>query len=131
MNTFNKKIINDGSKYIVLAVYIKSDGASGDFDGEVLIDPVDFGLKEGYRLRLQEVDYSFSGFDAVLEFETGESWTNLKWVLSESSNMAVDFQKWGNLIDDSPFTGSGKLLISTTGLTSSTDQGSLFLRVSK
>ncbi len=131
MNTLDIKTILSGTKDLVLAIYIKSDGGDGDFDQEVLVDPADYGVEKGRRLRLVKVDYSFSGFDGVLEFDAGESEPNFKWVLSESSNMAVNFNDWGNLIDDSGMDGTGKLLLSTVGLTSSTDQGSILLHLRK
>ncbi len=129
-NIINTKVILDGSRFLILAIYLKSDG-TGELDGEVIVDPADYAMADGQRLRLVEVDYSFSGFDGVLEFDTGESEPNFKWVLSESANMAVDFCKWGNLIDDSGLDGTGKLLLSTTGFTSSSDQGSILLKLRK
>ena len=131
MNTVDIKTLLSGTRNIILSIYLKSDGISGELESEVLIDPEDYGMGKDERLRLVGVEYSFAGFDAVLEFDAGGVTPNFKWVLSESSNQGVDFSKYGNLVDDSGVDGTQKLMLSTTGFTSSTDQGSILLHLRK
>jgi hypothetical protein len=131
-NTVEKKLLLNGDRFAILAVYLRSDGASGELANEVLIDPVDdLGLKLGARLRLNEVTHSFAGFDAVLQFASGGVDPNWKWVLTAATNQPFDFGAFGNLIDDSGMDGNGKLTISTTGFTAAGDQGSILLKVRK
>ena len=131
MNTLKIKTLLSGPRNLLLAIYMKSDGASGELVNEVLVDPVDYGLKAKSRLRLVRMEYSFAGFDAVLEYGSGGVDPNWKWVMSETANHPVDFQSYGNLIDDSGLDGTGLLTISTTGFTASTDQGSILLGLRK
>lgn len=130
-NILNIKTLLSGPRNLIIAVYMKSDGASGEFTNQTLIDPVDFGLTSKDRFRLVRLDYSIAGFDAVLEYASGGVTPTFKWVLSESSQHPVDFACYGNLIDDSSMDGTGKVQITTTGFTASTDQGSLLLQVRK
>jgi len=131
MNIFTTKTLLSGPRHIILAVYMRSDGVSGDLDGQTLIDPVDFGLPAKSRLRLVKLEYCFAGFDACLEYDSGGIDANFKWVLAGDSNVPVDFSLSGNLIDDSGLDGTGVLRISTTGFTADTDQGSILLKVRK
>ncbi len=110
---------------------MKSDGASGDLVSYTLVDPVDYGLPAQARLRLNFMEYSFAGFDAVLEFGSGGVTPNFKWVLSETAMYPVDFGKYGYLIDDGDMDRTGLFQISTTGFTSSTDQGSMLISLQK
>lgn len=130
-NTVKIKTLLSGPRHLLLAVYLASDGESGELVEFTLVDPVDYGLPAKSRLRLTALEYSLAGFDAVLEFGSGGVIPNFKWVLSESSQHPVDLAPWGNLIDDSSLDGTGKLQITTTGFTSSTDQGSLLLALRK
>ena len=131
-NTVKKKILLNGPSQAILALYFKSDGATGELVGYTIIDPVvDLGMREGNRLTLQYLAYNFAGFDACIEFESGLTAPTFKWVLSEGTNHPVDFMPFGGLIDDSGMDGTGKLQITTTGFTSSVDQGALLLKVHK
>lgn len=132
MNVVVTKTVHSGHRYLILAVYLKSDGASGELEGHVLIDPVaDLGLKTGARLRLESVMHSFAGFDGVLEFGSGGVDPNWKWVMPAGVGQLFDFAPFGNLFDDSSMDGNGKLTISTQGFTSDADQGSMFLKMRK
>ena len=132
MNTVTVKTLLSGARHVIISVYIKSDGATGDLEKETLIDPVDdLGLKPGSRLTLESLMHNFSGFDACIEFESGLVDNNFKWVLSEGTDSEVDFGPFGGMIDDSGLDGTGKLQITTTGLTSSTDQGSIIIKARK
>lgn len=129
-NTVTITKINEGPRNIAVHVYIKSDGASGDLVDEVLIDPVDFGLEASHRFAIEDINYNFSGFDALIEFDTGLIDDKMIWVLGEQNSIA-DFCNIGGLVDRSGLDGSGKLQITTTGLAAATDQGSIIIRVRK
>jgi len=132
MNIVTVKTLLSGPRHVILAVYLKSDGITGDLEQETLVDPVmDLGLKAGARLTLECLVHNFSGFDACIEFESGLVNNNFKWVLSEGTSDEIDFAPFGGLIDDSGLDGTGKLQITTTGLTASTDQGSILIKARK
>lgn len=130
-NTVDITPILDGSKRIIYHVFLKSDGATGELVDEVLVDPVvDLGLKRTVRMTLEDVTFAFAGFDARIEFQTGLVDDTLIWVLPEGSDSYVDFSKYGGLKDrNGSLDATGKILISTTGFTSTTDQGSILLKV--
>lgn len=131
-NTVTVKLIENGERNVLVAVYLRSDGGTGELVNQTLIDPVvDLGMLPGARLRLARIEYNFSGFDAVLSFGSGTVTPNFKWVMTEGANAPVDFLPWGLLYDDSGLDGNEKLQISTTGFTNSADQGSILIRCIK
>ena len=120
----------DGDRVKVYHVYLKSDGASGDLVDEVILDPTDFGNRSIPSYRVIEVTFHFAGFDANIGFDTGLVTKDLIWVLPEGADSKADFSPFGGLSDrSSTLDGTGKLLLSTTGFTSSTDQGSMLIKV--
>lgn len=114
----------------VVHVYIESDGASADLVDQVLIDPVaDLKLKSSARPVVEGVCHSFVGFDARLEFDSGLVDDNMIWVLSSQSAGEVDFVPYSGLKDLSGLDGTGKLQITTSGLSSAGSMGSMFIRL--
>ena len=131
-NIVERQILVDGPRKVVLAVYLKSDGATGELDKETLLDLEDVDLEDGSRFSIQKICYNFAGFDAVIAFDAGVVTPNRKWVLTEGTNASVDFTPFGGLQDDSDEQDrTGTLQISTTGFTSSQDQGSIILLLNK
>ncbi len=106
-----------GPNKLQLHVYIKGDGASGDLVNFELIDPADYGMTGTARfLSLEHVQSSFAGFYATLKFDYLMNGTFV-WVLPEF-DACQDFSKVGSLKDRSnPLDGTGKVLLSTVGLT--------------
>ena len=131
-NIVNTRLLLNGPSIAIISVYMKSDGASGDLVDYTLIDPVvTLGLKAGDRLALAYITYNFAGFDSCIEFGSGLINPTFKWVVSEGTNYPIDFEPFGRLHDDSGLDGTCKLQITTTGFTSSADQGSMLIKVHK
>lgn len=131
-NTVNVNIIENGDRNVLLHVYLKSDGVTGDLVNHVLVNPmVSLGMGRTDRLRLARIEYNYSGFDAVLSFGSGTSTPNYKWVCTEGANAPVDFMQWGLIFDNSGLDGTENLQISTTGFMNSNDQGSMMIRLVK
>jgi len=131
-NVFNRKFLLNGPSTVIVSVYMKSDGATGELENQTLIDPVeDLGLKRTQRMSLEYIAYNFAGFDACIEFASGLVDPTFKWVISEGTNYPIDFGPFGRLLDDSGLDGTGKLQITTTGFTSIVDQGSMLIKVRK
>lgn len=129
MNTVLTTVIEKGERNLILAVYLASDGASGDLNKYVLLDPMDFGFPYTARFELRRIDYNFAGFDASIEFDSGLPAPTFKWVLSEGANHPVDFMYCGGVRDTSGQDGTGKLMITTTGFTSAGDIGSILFKL--
>jgi hypothetical protein len=124
----------DGPRSAVFHVFIESDGASGELNDEVLIDPAtsfDPALSASPSITIAELWYDFSGFDAKLEFDYLLSDTPV-WTLSAGNGVHMDFGCFGGLKDRSnALDGTGKLTITTNGLTALGDNGTLIIKVRK
>lgn len=125
-NTVVITTVNEGPRNLVLHVYLASDGASGDIVDEVLIDPVSLGLPATTRLAIETISYNFAGFNARVEFDSGVVEDNMIWVLSEH-NSEADFMSIGGLFDRSGIDGTGRVQLTTTGLGSVGDEGSIVI----
>ena len=123
----------EGPRHVILHAYIKSDGISDDLDKFTLIDPNsdDLAVPKGSRpsFVVEEIVYDFAGFDASMQFDSGLINDNYIWVLPEGSSERVDFRPFGGFKDRSGLDGSGKLTITTFGLLSIGDQGSLIIKL--
>ena len=110
-------------------VYMRSDGVAGELVDQVIIDPVaDLGLTSAERMAIEKIQYSLFGFQARIEFDTGLVEDKMLWVLHGTDT--VDFQSESGLKDrSSALDGTGKLLISTNGFTSTDDEGSFYIKV--
>jgi len=129
-NTVTITTVNNGPRNLILHVYLKSDGAEGELVDEVIVDPIDFGLPSTTRFAIENIQYNFVGFDAVVEFDTGLVDDKMMWVLGET-NDSTDFGFINGLKDRSGLDGTGKIQISTTGFTAVSDQGSMIIAVRK
>jgi len=108
----------DGPRNAVFHVYIKGDGVSEDITDGVLVDPTqsfDPSQKSIPSITVEKILYNLVGFDAKLEFDYLVSDTPL-WALSGGQENKVCFKDWGGLKDRSAIDGSGKLMVSTSGL---------------
>ena len=111
-------------------IYLLSDGTSGELVDEVLIDPVtDLGIPSSSRLAIERITYSFTGFSSRIEFDTGVVDDKMIWVLPEKANEPIDFNPWGGLKDQSGLDGTGKIQITTNGLTNAGSEGSILIMV--
>ena len=129
-NTVAIKFLGKGSRSIIISVFLKSDGVSGELTEQTLIDPVvDLGLKSNDRLTLVSVMSNLTGFDAILEFDSDGVDPNFKWALVAGTNSPTDFSPLGGIVDDSGMDGTGKLQLTTSGFTSSSDFGSILIKL--
>lgn len=123
-NRIDITTLQDGPRFNVTHVYIQSDGAAGDLDSYELAAPA-----EG-RFTIESIRWAFTGFSAKLHFEILVDDT-LIWVIPESSGNYIDFREIGGLKDRSATDGTGRILISTTGLATVGDEGSIILKLKK
>ncbi len=125
--------VMDGPRHVVLHVYFKSDGLSNDLNKHVLIDPHSDDLQYPRNKKpafvVEQILYDLAGFDASLQFDSGLINDNYIWVLPEGSRTSIDFRDFGGFADRSGKDGTGKLTISTFGLLSIGDQGSMLIKL--
>lgn len=130
-NLVNVRVLENGPRNIIIAVFLKSDGATGELEDVTLVDPVALGLPVTTRFGLRYIDYNLAGFDATIQFASGGVVPNYQWQLVEGANNPADFDWCGGLWDNSGIDGTGKLQISTVGFTSTTDSGSILIKLIK
>lgn len=132
-NTIAITKIQDGPRHVRVHVYIAGDG-SGDLDKYVLLDPtqdIDPEQTAVPTFTVEKILYSLSGFAAKVSFEYISTDVPL-WVLTEGNESEACFKGAGGLIDRSnPLDGSGKLLLSTKGLDSAADMGTILFYLRK
>lgn len=144
-NVITKTIILNGSKNIIAQYYFQSDGVEGELNNFVLLDPlVDYpnitypdvvgGVMPDpspkIDLRITQIWYSFSWFDASLAFADVNIWP--VWVLARDQATYADFRYFGGLSDRSSSTdGTGKLMISTSGFAPAGSVGTLVIEARK
>jgi hypothetical protein len=123
----------DGAKNAAFHVFIKSDGVSADLTDYVIIDPA-LSFDPAYpnipTMTVEEIYYDLAGFDAFLEFDYMLSDTPL-WAMSGNQYAEAEFDCVGGLKDRSnELDGTGKLQITTSGLTAG-KFGSIVIKVRK
>ena len=122
--------IYTGDRLAIFHVYLGSDGQSADLTDEVIIDPVvDLGLDTKARMGIEHMIFGLStGLAVRVEFDTGLVDDKMIWVLTEHVSF-VDFRPISSLRDKSGLDGTGKLQITTTGLSVANTQGSMTIQV--
>ncbi len=133
-NTANITKLNDGMRNAVFHVFIQGDGVTGDMNDLVIVDPskdLDPILGKRPCLTITELWYSFSGFDAKLEFAYLTD-DNGVWSLAPGNGNHLCFDSFGGIKDRSnPLDGTGKLMLTTIGLLSASSCGTLIIKVRK
>jgi hypothetical protein len=123
--------LHDGDRSAVFHVFIKGDGASPDLSKLTLIDPnADLSPKLGKRpsLTITALWYSLAGFSARLEFDYLNDETGI-WALAQDNPAELCFDSFGGIKDRSPVDGTGKIMLTTSGLVSGS--GSIIIKVRK
>ena len=132
-NTFAVTKLVEGPRSAYFHVYMRSDGSSGDLENKVVVDPmVDFapGVGPGMRMSFRKIWYGLAGFDLIFKFD---SLVDVPiWVVPAGTNtQELCLDEFGGLQDRSGIDATGKLLVSTTGMTTTADQGSFVIKVNK
>lgn len=124
--------ILDGARNAIFHISVLGDG-SGDVTDETLIDPTtsfDPAFKAKPAMTIEKLWYDLSGFNARLEFDYLVSDTPA-WTMSGNQAAQLDFCGFGGLKDRSnELDGSGKLMLTTSGLASG-EFGTLIVHVRK
>ena len=124
--------INDGARNAVFHVIIEGDG-TGDLTDETLIDPATSfspAMPAAPSMTIEKLLYDFGSFTAKLEFDYLASDIPI-WTIAGDQSNCFDFTSFGGLKDRSPvLDGSGKLMLSTSGLAAG-EKGSLIVWVRK
>jgi len=139
-NRIIKTVIANGSKSIIIHVYMESDGNEGELDNYVLIDP-ETDYPEGVsgkdvRPIVNQVWHSFSWFDALLSFD--DLVPAPSWNLARDGDQYTDLRYFGGLKDryvipkdKESSDRTGKVLITTTDFAPLGSIGTMIIELKK
>lgn len=131
-NTVTIRKMLDGPKHAIFHVYLASDGAAGELTDQVIIDPttdITPALTAGADLTVECIWFQVDGFSVRFEFDATAD-TPI-WMLTPGTDSFVDFRDMGGIKDSGGAGATGKIQITTTGFTASTDQGTFIIKVRK
>ena len=122
-NDIRKTIIANGSKSIIIHIYLESDGNEGELTNYPIFDPADdlplSDLNKTDRLAVRQVWHSFSWFDGLLTFD--ELSPIPSWNFTRDGDNYSDFRYFGGIKerytdpkDKDSNDRTGKLLLTTT-----------------
>ena len=124
-------ILLDSPKSAIVHVYIESDGQSGDLVNQVVLDPktdfVDSPLR--IQMSLTQVWFSLAWFDGMLTFDDLVPYPS--WMLARDTVGYHDFRFFGGIKDRSSIDGTGKVMLSTNGLTPLGNKGTIVMEIRK
>ena len=139
-NNIIKTIVANGSKSIILHIYMESDGNEGELVNYPLFDPMDdlpeFTINKFGRITVRQVWYSLSWFDGLLTFD--DLIPAPSWNLVRDGPGYFDFRYFGGIkerytspqdMDSSDRTG--KVLITTTDFAPLGSVGTMVLELWK
>lgn len=137
-NTIQKTYILNGASKIALHVYLESDGAAGDLNSYTLIDPtieMNPQMAPGRDLTIEKIFFELQGFSCKFGFDGVASGQWVAWLLSAGATSPHDFTSFGDIPDRSGgaagANASGKLLLTTSGFTSTSCRGSLVIQLKR
>lgn len=121
----------DGARFVVLHVFIKSDGISPDLIGVPILDPANLTPSQARKpyATIEAIWSDLDGFNTRLDFDSLVD--PPAWTLSQGRGNHVDFSDIGGIADRSGADGTGKLLLSTFGLDAAAKQGTLIIKLRK
>ena len=138
-----RTILNNGSRNLLLHVYLESEGFQGELDKYVLADPELYDtiftnkiILPNMKLTLTQVWYSFNWFDGLLSFDAVNPVPC--WLLPRDASNYADFRYFGGLanryIDPQTVKGTdrtGKILLSTSGFAPLGSTGTMVMEIKK
>lgn len=127
-NTVTLRTLLDGARDAVVLAYLKCDGSSGELTDQVIVDASALSPVPT-KLTIEELWWDFEGFSALLEFDATTDTPG--WKLASAVGGHKDFCVFGGIKDASGTGSTGDILLTTTGFTAATDEGTLVIRVRK
>lgn len=120
------QVLEDGTRNTCIKINIKGDGASGELTKAIIFDASAY--KTGsVDNKLMRVDFCLNGFSAELfwDADTDVALISLDQDISED----MHYYHCGGLINNGSTGRTGDILITTTGLATSTDDGYIVFHV--
>ncbi len=139
-NQIIKTILQNGSKSLIMHIYLESDGNEGELVNYPIVDPdVDYPEDKGSRNPrpvVRQIWHSFTWFDAMITFEDLVPYPS--WLLQRDSSNYDDFRYFGGIKerytppqDKDSSDRTGKVLLSTTDFAPLGSRGTMVLEIWK
>jgi hypothetical protein len=120
-NTIAIQKINDGPRNVVVNVYLKSDGSTGDVTDSVIIGAS--SLSGSFTtIKIDKIEACFTGFSGILEFDGSTDAPFLH--IPDGQPVLFDWCKIAGITNNA-VAPTGDITLTTTGFTAATDQGTL------
>lgn len=130
-NTVAKQTLIDGSRNLVVKIYLESDGASGELSDTVLIDASTYS-PAFTDAKLVSVHANLSGFTAKLEWDATTDTPLISLPDYEVHYSGNEVGVGVNGIPNDAGTGvTGDILITTSGFTAAGDRGTIVIHLVK
>ena len=139
-NTVIKTILQNGTKSLIMQVYLESDGNEGELVNYVIVDPdVDYPEDKGSRNPrpvVRQVWSSLAWFDVLISFD--DLVPAPSWLLQRDGPQYTDLRFFGGLKeryvdpkDKESSDRTGKVLITTTDFAPEGSRGTLVFDIWK
>jgi hypothetical protein len=139
-NTIKKTILQNGSKSLIMHIYLESDGNEGELVNYPIVDPdTDYDQNRGPRNArpvVRQVWHSFAWFDGLLAFD--DLVPAPSWLLQRDSASYTDLRFFGGIKeryvapqDKDSSDRTGKVLLTTTDFAPLGSTGTLVLEIWK
>lgn len=126
-HTITKQTIVDGHyRNTVVKINIKGDGASAEFNKQILFDASDYATGSTDN-KLMQIQYFLNGFTAELFWDAT---TDVPLIsLNKDIDRKEKFWRVGGIVNNGAAGRTGDILISTSGLNASTKDGYILLYI--
>lgn len=132
-NTVDIQKINDSERNAVFKIYIASDGASGDESDTAIVDVSSLNANEHGvspdNVKINRIHSLLNGFSARLEWDADTDDEIL--TIKDSQEFDFDYNRSGGLVNPQTTGYTGDITITTEGLASTTDEGTIYLECKK
>lgn len=127
-NTVTLRTLIDGPRNTIIHAYFKSDGAAGELTDQVIVD-VSTLSPVPTKVTIESLWWDFEGFSGLLEFDATADTPG--WKLQAGTNGHKDFYEFGGIKDNTGAGSTGDIVMTTSGFTAATDEGTLIIKVRK
>lgn len=131
-NTITEQVLVDNSEVAIVHVFISGEAAGTDETNKVIIDSTDANKYTGgvwSTGRIMEVSGVLTGFDGVLLWDATTPVPVIK--LNNDNAFHFCFEEYGGIKNNAGTGITGKILLTTNGLTAATDKGHITIKLRK
>lgn len=131
-NTITKQVLVDNAEVAIVHIFISGEGSGTDETNTTIIDSTDSSTYTGGTWttgRIVEVSGVLSGFDAVLLWDATTKIPVIK--LNNDNAFHFCYEEYGGIKNNAGTGKTGKILLTTNGLSAATDKGHITIKIRK